>query len=305
MKILVAWLVALCLLLPRVARAEIPICAEVRAPAAERGGLEKLLKSEIARHPSHRLVESGCRATLVLELFEASGARYLTAQLDQEVPMRFPIRDAADLGDRVIDAVRLVLHNDPVYLTEDITHFSSLQRLGHSIGVAGRWQFRLEIFETISRAPNAVFTPGLAVGATRGSGNWQVLGRLYGGGLPASVEGTSRMLQLDVGADVGLTYELFEKAFASPYLSGCLGGQFLRFAGRQKATDKSLLYQGRLGLTASARAGVRFFRWHAFDLDVFVQGYLPLFLTRDPDGLLFSDAGLYTPSLQAGVGVGF
>lgn len=305
MKILVALLAALCLLFAREARAEIPICAEVRAPAAEQAGVTKLLKSEIGRHPSHRLVESGCRSTLALEVFEAGGARYLTAQLDQEVPMRFPIRDAADLGVRLAEAVRLVLHNDPVYLTEDITHFSALQRLGHSIGVAGRWQVRLEIFETLSRAPNPVFTPGLAVGATRGSGHWQVMGRVYGGGLPASVAGMDRMLQIHAGVDAGLTYEFLEKAFASPYVSACLGAQFLRFAGRQKSTDDHLLYQGRLGLTTSARAGVRFFRWHAFDLDLFVQGYLPLFLTRDPDGLLFSDAGLYTPSLQAGLGVGF
>jgi hypothetical protein len=295
----------LLLLVPEAAWAEIPICAEVHAPAAEKAGLEKLLKSEIARHPSHRQVESGCRSTLVVELFEAGGARYLNAQLDQEVPVRFPVRDAADLGDRVIEAVKLVLHNDPVYLSEDITHFSKLQRLGHSVGVAGRWQFRFEIFEALTRAPNATTAPGLAFGITRGSGNWQVLGRLYGGGLPGGVEGMNRQLQIFTGADAGLTYEFLEKDFASPYVSACLGAQFLRFSGHKTAKAENLVYQSRLGLTASARAGVRFFRWHSFDLDLFVQGYLPLFLTRDPDGLLFSDAGIYTPSLQAGLGVGF
>jgi hypothetical protein len=58
-------------------------------------------------------------------------------------------------------------------------------------------------------------------------------------------------------------------------------------------------------VTLSARAGVKFLRTHDYDLDVFVQGYLPLFNTKDADGALFGEKGLYTPSLQMGIGVGF
>lgn len=294
------------LLWPRAAAAEIPLCVDVRAPAADLEGLRRLVRTEIDRHPSHKVVSTDCRSSLVVELFEAVGARYLTAQIDREVPVRFVVKEPLELGDRVSEAVKLCLHNDPVYLTEDITHYSKLQRLGHSIGVRGRSSFRLELFEAISRGgTNAVFSPGLAFGMTRGSGHWQVLGRAYLGGFPAAVPRTDRTLQVITGADGGLTFELLEKAFASPYLSACLGVQYLRYAGRERPTDKRVEIVNDLGLSVSARLGVRFFRWNHFDLDVFAQGYLPLFLTRDVDGALFGEKGLYTPSLQLGLGVGF
>jgi hypothetical protein len=305
-RLTVLALAALSLLLSRTAAAEVALCLDVRAPAAEIQGLRKLVEVEVGRHPSHRLSTDGCRSTLEVELFEAAGARYLTARIDREVPVRFILKEPLELGDRVSEAVKLCLHNDPVYLTEDITHYSAVQRLGLSLGVRARTNIRLELFEVTARGgTNTVFAPGMALGMTRGSGNWQVLGRLYFGSWPAAVPGTDRALQAIAGIDGGLTYEFLEKDFWSPYVSACLGGQFLRYGGRELATDTKLAHVNHLGLAASARAGVRFFRWHGFDLDVFAQGYLPLFVTRDADGALFGDQGLYTPSVQLGLGVGF
>lgn len=290
----------------RAALAEIPLCIDVRAPAADLDGLRKLVRSEVDRHPSHKTATAECRSSLAVELFDAAGARYLTAQIDREVPVRFIIKDPLELGERVAEAVKLCLHNDPVYLTEDITHYSKLQRLGRSIGVQGRSSFRMEFFEAISRAgTNAVFSPGVALGLTRGSGHWQVLGRAYLGGWPAGVPRTDRALQVITGADGGLTFELLEKAFASPYLSACLGVQYLRFVGREQPMDKRAAFVNHLGVSASVRLGARFFRWNRFDLDLFAQGYLPFFVTKDVDGSLFGEKGLYTPSVQLGLGVGF
>lgn len=297
---------ALPLLTTSAAEAAISLCVDVRAPAADLEGLRKLVRAEIGKHPSHHTVESDCRSSLAVELFDTMGARYLTAQIDREVPVRFAIKEPLDLGERVSDAVRLTLHNDPVYLTEDITHYNKLQRLGHSVGVHGRFAFRVEIFEALSRGgTNAVFAPGAAIGLTRGSGHWQVLGRAYFGGSPGAIPGTDRALQVITGLDGGLSFEVLEKAFASPYVAACAGAQFLRFGGREQANGARVDHVNHLGVTASLRLGVRMFRWHTFDLDVFTQGYLPLFITRDADGALFSDGGLYTPSVQAGIGVGF
>jgi len=61
----------------------------------------------------------------------------------------------------------------------------------------------------------------------------------------------------------------------------------------------------QVGAVALGRVGVRFLRTHDFDFDVFAGGYLPLFNTDDPDRPLFGEGGLYTPSVQVGVGVGF
>ena len=294
------------LLLARRAAADIPICLEVTAPADDLASFRKLVRSEIDRHPSHRVVEADCRSHLRVELFDAAGTRFLTAQIDREIPARFPIKDPVDLAPRLDDAVRLVLHNDPTYLAEDISHLNALQRLGLSILVRGRFMFRMELFEAISRSGTGpVAVPGLALGLTRGSGSLQVLGRLYGAGTPGSTPGTDQALQALAGVDGGLTYELFDKASWSPYVSGCAGVQFVRYAGREHAKDTTLTYVNDVGATLSARVGARFFRWYSFDLDLFAQGYVPLFVTKDVDSGFFGGTGLYTPSVQLGLGVGF
>jgi hypothetical protein len=108
------------------------------------------------------------------------------------------------------------------------------------------------------------------------------------------------------GLDGGITYELFgNKATWTPYVSGCGGVQFVRYAGHDHAADTSLTYVNDVGATLSARLGLRFFRGYNFDLDLFAQGYVPLFVTKDVDSGFFGGAGLYTPSGQIGLGVGF
>jgi hypothetical protein len=295
------------LLLARGAAAAVPLCLEVTAPPEDLPSFRKLVRSEVDRHPSHRVAESDCRSHLRVELFEAAGTRFLTAQIDREIPARFIIKDPIDLAPRVEDALRITLHNDPSYLIEDLEHLNALQRFGQAILVHGRTRFRLELFDAVSRSGTGPVTvPGLALGVTRGSGNLQVLGRLYGGGVPGETAGTDQALQAMAGVDGGITVELFpNKANWSPYVSGCGGVQFVRYAGHEHAGDASLTYVNDVGATLSARVGVRFFRGYDFDLDIFTQGYVPLFVTKDVDSGFFGGAGLYTPSVQVGLGVGF
>jgi hypothetical protein len=307
MRTIVAIALALLgLLFARRASAELAVCLEVTAPAEDLEGFRKLVRAELDRHPSHRVVEAGCRSHLRVELFDTAGARILTAQIDGEVPMRFTIKDPIDLAPHVEDALRLVLHNDPAYLAEDIAHLNALQRFGQAILVRGRLSFRLEVFEAVSRGgTNVVSAPGVALGVTRGSGHWQVLGRGYGGGSPGSVPGLDRALQAFAGIDGGVTYELFDKAAWSPYVSGCGGVELVRYVGRVHASDTTLVPVTDIGATLSTRVGARFFRFYTFDLDLFAQGYLPLFVTKDVDTGFFGTSGLYTPSIQVGLGVGF
>ena len=60
--------------LARAAAAEIPLCVEVAAPAADLEGFRKLVRIEITRHPSHRVVEADCRSHLRIELLEAASS---------------------------------------------------------------------------------------------------------------------------------------------------------------------------------------------------------------------------------------
>jgi hypothetical protein len=301
-----AKMVSVTIFLPAAAWAQVPLCLEVRAPAADLDGFRTLVRTELDRHPTHAVVEDDCRSLLHVALVETAGVRFLTAQIDQEVPVRFRVKDPADLGDRLTEAIKLALHNDPVYLAEDITHYSEVQRLGHSIGVRGRNTWRFEVFEAMSRGgSNVVFATGGAFAVTRGADHWQVLARLYLAGWPGRPAGMDRVLQVMTGADAGLAYEFLPRASWSPYLGACAGLQYLRYAGREGPTDATLSYINQFGVTVGARAGVRFFRFHDFDLDLFAQGYLPLFLTKDQDGALYGEKGLYTPALQMGLGVGF
>ncbi len=290
----------------RPAAAQVPLCVDVEAPAGDVDGLRRLVADELARHASHQVVERDCRTSLRVQLFEAAGNLYLTAQIDREVPVRYEMKDRAELADRLTEGLSLVLHSDPVYLAEDIEHYSAVQRLGHSLGVRGRNTYRVEMFEAVGRSgTNAVFATGAAFAVTRGSGHWQVLARAYLAGWPVRASGTDRTLQVLTGADAGLTYEFLDLATWSPYVSLCAGLQFQRYAGRELATDAGPTYLNQFLVDVSARVGFRFFRANDFDLDLFVQGYLPLHPAKDVDGALFGDKGLYTPSLQLGLGVGF
>jgi len=284
------------------ARAEVSVCLEVKAGEAEADGLRRLVEEELGHYPSHRLVESDCRSRLLVEVFEAAGVTYLTARIDQEVPVRYTIDEDGDLADRLSEGLSLVLHNDPVYLAEDITHYSAAKRLGHSILAGGHNRYRVEVFEALSRGPNATFVTGGAFTFTRGSQHWQVMARVYLAGWPGGVNNTDRVLRVLAGVDAGLIYETSALSHTTFYVGGGLGLQFLRFEGRESG---ALSVVNQVAFVFQTRMGVRFFRHTDFDCDVFLAGYIPFHKTSDVDGRLFGEDGLYTPSIQLGFGVGF
>jgi hypothetical protein len=277
-----------------------PLCLKVEGDA----GLRKLVTAELGHHlQSHRLVASGCRSTLEVQLYVVDGVRYLTVRIDQQIPVRHTYRDRADLGEKLADAISLALRHDPRHLERDPAEYSRLQRAVHSILRRGHNRYRLELFQLVARSgAGAVSIPGGGLSFTRGADHWQVFGRLYFGGSPGTaVEG--RLLKICAGGDAGLTYELSARANTSLYFSAAAGVQLLDFEGRLDPGDPdSLDTVIRVGATLSGRVGVRLFRANNFDLDLFAMGYLPLFNTRDPDSALMDS---YTPSLLLGLGVGF
>lgn len=281
-----------------------PLCLEVDGGGGDDAGLRKLVTAELGRHlQSHRLVARGCRSTLQVQLYVVDGVRYLTVRIDRQVPVRDTYRDRAELGQKLSDAVALVLRHDPQHLERDPAEYSRLQRAVHSILRRGHNRYRLELFQVVARSgAGAVSVPGGALSFTRGADHWQVFGRLYFGGTPGeAVEG--RLLKIFAGGDAGLTFELSARANTSLYFSAGAGVQLLDFEGRLDPGDPdSLETVIRVGATLSGRAGVRLFRANDFDLDLFAIGYLPLFKTADPDSTLMDS---YTPSLLLGLGVGF
>lgn len=283
--------------------AEVEVCVQISADKAHLAGLRKLVLDELGHHPSHRLVQQGCRSSLQVELFDLTGVTFLTARINREVPVRYTIKDKEDLGEKVREALQRVLKNDPVHLAEDIQSYSAMQRATHSVLKGGRNTWRVELFETIiSGGGNAAFASGGAFMVTRGSTNWHVFARLYAAGALSGAVGLDRILRIMAGAELGLSYEFFARSRTTPYLSAGLGLQVLHYEGRLLPDQAELDDVTDKGGAFSLRAGWRFFRASDFDLDIFVAGFLPFFVTNDPDSLLMDS---YTPSMQLGLGVGF
>lgn len=291
------------MLLPLCAQARTRICLQIKAPDKQMKNFEKLVRAELAHHPTHEMVADKCQSVLAIEIFELKQTWYLTARVNQEVPVRHGFKKMDDLEHKLKDAISQVLSHDPVYLADDITHYSSIQRAANSILKRGNNYWRLELFQGIGRGGSPVaLSPGGAVSITRGADNWQVFVRVFFGGWPGNPRGEDAVLAVNTGTDVGLTYEFSEKSSSSFYVSLGVGLQYQRYSGLLDPGDpESVDYRNDFGPTLSARAGFRFLRIYNFDCDVFVQGYLPLY-PADIDSLI---GKFYPVTLQAGFGVGF
>lgn len=294
---------ACALLFAGAAHAETLLCLALKAPEKEQAGFEKLVREVVGHHPSHRLVNEGCASRLQLELFDLSGVRYLTARINQEVPVRFPVKDDDELADKLSTALSLVLGSDPVYLAEDISRYNAVQRAAHSVLKRGHNTFRLELFQGLGRSTDGVaFAPGGAVSLARGADHWQVYARVFFSGWPTQPTGPATLLRVNTGGDAGLAYEFSELGAVSFYLAAGFGLQYQRYDGLMTPGDPSSLeHRNDWGPTFHARAGLRLFRLTDFDLDLFATFYLPLY-RPDVDTAL---SRFYPITAQAGIGVGF
>jgi len=286
--------------------ASLPTCLVVEvADPALKPGFEKLVRIELARHPSHALVESGCGATLVVQLFDVAGSRQLTMRLDGNVPLRYAIGGDDSLATRVSEAMSLVLGNDPQVLAEDVTKLSALSRAKHNVLVRGTNTWRFELLEAAYRTGEGTsFATGGAFGASRGAEHWQVLLRIYFLGRLGDPEEGKPALKLAAGMDAGIAYELSALSNASLYFSAGLGLQYMRFEGRVAELDYNTDTVDAFAPHGFGRVGVRLLRHCDFDFDLFVAGYLPMMETKETDRVLFAQ-GRWTPSAQMGIGVGF
>jgi hypothetical protein len=282
------------------ASAATPLCIEVRADA-DADGVRKLVEDELQHHPSHHLVAAGCASQLTVELFTVAGTRYLTARVNQEVPVRFAVKGARELDDKLTEALRQVLRSDPVYLAEDLSRLNSVWRAGANLVRHGVTRYRLELFELIGGGgANAVFASGGAFTVARGIDHVQVFARLELAGEPSNRRDGVITLRVLAGGDLGFVWEASARANASVYLGPGVGLHYLRFEGTQNgaaATPANALL-----FSVAARAGARFLRFYGFDIDLFAQAHFPLYKTHDPDSPLI-DA--YTPYAMIGLGVGF
>ncbi len=296
MRVLV--LIVMCLVaIP--ARAVTPLCLETRTEN-DAAGFRKLIEDELAHHKTHKLVSEGCASHLSAELFIVGGTRYLTVRVDQEVPVRFVVKTAHDLEEKLIDALRQVLQNDPVYLAEDLSRLNSVWRAGAKLVRNGQNRYRLELFQLLGHGVrNPVFASGAAFTVARGIDHLQVYVRLSAAGSAQGL-GDDVVLRVIAGADIGGLYEVSPRRNSSFYLGPTVALHYVRFEGKVAGAEAQPI--NTVLCSVGLRLGVRVLRYYGFDLDLFAQANLPLYKTRDPDSTLFDE---WTPYGSVGPGVGF
>jgi len=294
------WVVALVMISAR-AGATVPMCLEVHADNADEVGLRKLVLEQLAHHPTHQVVEEGCASRLSVELFAVAGARYLTVRANREVPIRFGVKTARDIDEKIGEALRQVLQHDPVYLSEDLSRLNASLRAGANLVKNGRNRYRLEMFELIGAGGrNAIFASGASLAFNRGIDHLQVFARLSAAGSPKSLADNTLVLRALVGADAGVLYETSARANTTFYIGGGVGLHYLRFEGKLGTVDATPA--NTLLFSAVVRTGVRFLRFYNFEMDLFAQMHLPFYRSNDPDTTLVDT---YTPYCLAGLGIGF
>jgi hypothetical protein len=288
-------------LVPQVARASVTLCLEVRSDA-DGDGLRKLVEDELGHHPSHRVVAEGCESRLTVEMFAVAGTRYLTARINQEVPVRFAVKPGHDVADKLADAIGQVLKHDPVYLAEDMSHMNAVMRTGALLVRNGVNRYRGELFEVVGSAgKSAVFASGGSFAVTRGIDHFAVFARLSLAGSTAN--GHDIALRVLAGGELGFVWEASARANATFYLGPGASLHYLRFEANQLDDQgKPISPVGQILFSLALRMGVRVLRFYGFDADLFAQVHLPLHKTHDPDSSLVDG---WTPYGSIGVGVGF
>ena len=285
--------------------AVIRTCVQVKSTTSLKDdALLKMTQTELARFPSHKATKTDCDTTLTVETFPFAEKKYVTLRVSGEVPIRYSYSATDELVHNIQKGLRLVLGNDPVYLKENISQYSETQRALHSLTIKGSTRFRLELFESITRTgEGASYGPGMAAALYRGSSNLYIFSRIHASMSLPSQSRHPIQRPVGVGLDVGFNYELNKTKPVAGYIGGGIGVGFVRFEGEmddRHQTVNELLFQG------FARAGIRFFRMMAFDMDLFAAAYLPFHPTSDVDTTLLGSNGKgYTPHVQVGIGVGF
>ncbi|MBN2344225.1 MAG: hypothetical protein JXX29_02605 [Deltaproteobacteria bacterium] len=290
--------------LPAVAE-QISTCVQVTSTAkVATEELKKMVSVELSHFTNHREVEQSCETTLTVETFPFSDKQYITLRVSGEVPVRYAYANTDDLIHQLKKGLKLVLGNDPVYLKENISQYSDTQRALHSVQIKGHIRIRTEIFESLTRTGKGASSgPGMAFSVSKGTHQLFVFARLHASlSLPQHSE-NSVWRPVGAGLDAGFNYEFNDTRPAAGYIGAGLGIGFVRFEG---TSDDRHQIVNELLVQCFLRAGVRLFRLTDFDMDLFVAAYLPFFPTSDVDTtLLDNDGRVYTPHLQAGIGVGF
>lgn len=281
---------------PRAALAGVATCVSVDGPGDTRG-LAELVKSELARHPSHELAERDCEARLRVELIvvasEMGGGRYVTGWLEGEVPHRVLVEEQ-QLGPAVEQLLTVVLHNDPRRLRGPDDRSDLFGRGARALRLEGRTYLGVEAYQLGAWVDGELQTlPGLAAFVRREVGAVHLAVRL--GGAHAFGDRTELALTTQVVAELEAALFSSGRADTAAFVALVLGYELQRFQRPTASADAS-------GFSGGVRAGVELFRVTSTRAVLFAQARAPAFRSSDERGEVVDQ---WTPSAALGAAVAF
>lgn len=283
------------------AAASLPTCVRVVAAEQYVAGLRRLVETELARHPTHRLAERDCSAKLTVELVSVGDEHVLTARVDGEVPYRTGA-EKGKLAAAIEQALRVVLHSDPRVLRGPETRGWWGERL-REFRVEGQNYYGLEISQTFTLIDGSLQSLGGAALTVRREAGAFSLGARLAGASTFSRSGTELMLTEQFLAHLELA--VYSNAEASSAFFGAVvaGMELQRFQGPSPWSDDASIQSARkAGLSAGVRGGVELFRLHDMRAQGFAQIVLPMFMSRDIDNGIVDQ---WTPTAALGVSAAF
>ena len=270
---------------PAAAAGQVTTCVSVDEGAKDREGLIRLVESEVARHPSHRVGHGACETHLRVEMIEIHGERFITGRIDGEVPQRVAVagNDARALEAAVTDLLQTVLGNDPVVLHPPGEQSFFGARL-LELRDLGRNSLDVAAVEAVSVVPGgATFQPGLMIGFTREVSVFQVsVEALFAERLSPH----PGRLDLDTLGRLQITTSLYfsKSADVAGFAGASLGLGYDRFTGpRGAGLGRGDGEYSAVGPGLGLRGGVELFRTTTTRVTLFAEAFVPMFAASDED----------------------
>jgi hypothetical protein len=277
-------------------------CVQVEAPAAERETLQRVVETEMDRHPTHRAAKDDCQGFLTVEVLDlgAHEGKWLTARINSQVPQREHIG-----SDGVVPAVerllRVVLHNDPLVLTGPGSQ-RWLERQRQALRVRSSMQWGAEIYQLAARLGPGVALSGAALSLRREADSLYI-GARAGAAFDVSSPGARLTMRWQFDAQLEAGWYANPVATTTFFASALLGGTHQRFEGPAPLDGPDASGAAtNIGVSIGARAGVETLRASDIRLLAFIQVQAPAFVSRDDDHGVVDQ---WVPCLAAGAGALF
>jgi len=290
------------LLVPRPARAQLRTCVDIVAPAREAGALDRLVRAEVDRHPTHHAAATGCQAYLTVELIDLGGQeRWVTGRIDTQVPQRERV-GADGLGPAVERLLTVVLHNDPVLLRGPGAE-GWLARSKRALEIHSVTHYGLEVYEIATSLGSSLDgLPGVALALRREVSAFYV-GARVGGAFQPSTDPARLHLRAQFDAQAEVTVYAVPAASTSLFAGALIGLVYQRFQGPAALDGAGATGTATAtGLSLALRGGVEALRTSDVRILGFVQLEAPAFVSRDAD---HGVVDRWVPSASVGAGLLF